>query len=765
MGEHIAGENALIRVRIRLIFQSEDRHTANLNDAMNGTPRLRSAFPTSPQKNPNISSSSSPAPVQNGSKVASPSPNSTAGDEDPPLIPFDVLDGPSQRFSVAVAFALLAVWRLYDRHLAQTEAREALWFFMKWIVIDSAFIFGLPRLRVPWLQWPPWVTYTLFLMLAALDAMLMFDVGVPWQAWLIALTKYFYDRELAVDGARVKRGSILHNSSLILGRQIVHILPEGSAVLNPDQVPLCIGLFGGPISLPIVINQTTPTLVEILRLDFDSNARETITLHEKDLKKLKRRADKENGTKDSATPRTLKYAVKKPGLYRLQRVVDQSKLEVQRRISDTLVVDCPSASIKTVPQPRCKGDLSDFNMVVRATPPFKIKYSKTINTQDSGNTFLTIHPDNLVSPLARQKPSNALVSLDSNEHRDLSWAQSQSILVPLNESLSASGGWSYSIDEVQDAVGNVISYNSGVEDRTGQSSKSQGDPLQQTFQVHDRPKAHFEGCSSDHGLKAEKGKPREMLLRLESTGQSSEDVLHEVAYSYRPFEDTGTGGLSHESTVGQAKVRGNGRGFVATEPGLYSLLSVKAGSCSGEILEPSSCLLTNPPEPGLEIRSQPISDVCAKKSIGLLVNLDLTGTPPFRLSYHVRSDRNRVSPQIVEIDHLHTQLELKPSSEGHYVYEFLHVSDAVYRDPYALHGPQYILEQDVKPGVNARIIQSPNDFKVRCLDEPFSVSVQLRGEAPWQLNYEIIHNGRRRKQQETGITNDYHSFFFFDSAT
>lgn len=734
----------------------ESAKRPSLNDAMTDTPRLRSAFPTS-RKNANESSLASPNPASNNSKPAVSTSSPAVSDDDAPLIPFDILDGPSQRFSVAVAFASLAIWRLYDHHLAQNEAQEALWLFMKWIAIDSAFIFGLPKLRVPWLQWPSWFTYTLFLMLAALDAMLMFDIGLPWQAWLIALTKYFYDRELAVDGVRVKRGNILHNSSLILGRQIVHILPEGSATLNPDHLPLCLGHSGGPINLPIVINQTTPTLVEILRLDFDSDTTETITLHEKDLKRLKKRADKESGTKDPATPRTLNHAIKKPGLYKLMRVVDRSKLEVQRRMSDTLVVDCPSAFVRTVPPSRCKGDLSDFNLVVRATPPFKVRFSKTINTKDSGSTSLTIHPENLVSPLAWQKFSNALVSLDPSEHHDLSWARSQSILVPLNESLSTSGGWSYAIDEVQDAVGNVVSYDSEGENPHRQNLTAQGDPLQQTFEVHDRPRAQFEGCNSDHGLKAEKGKSKEMLLRLGSTGQSPKDALHEVSYAYRPFADTGTSELSHEMTSGQAKVLGNGHGFVAKKPGLYSLVSVSAGSCFGEILEPSSCLLTNPPEPGLEIRSQPISDVCAKKSVGLLVNLDLTGTPPFRLSYNIRSGRNRVSPEVMQIDRLHTQNELKPSSEGHYVYEFLHLSDAVYQDPRPLHGPQYILEQNVKPGVNAHIIQSPNDSRIRCLDEPFSVSVQLRGEGPWLLNYEIIHNGRRRKQQETDITNDFHS--------
>ena len=39
-----------------------------------------------------------------------------------------------------------------------------------------------------------------------------------------------YDRELAVSERRVKPASLLHNSSLILGKKIVNILPEGYVV-------------------------------------------------------------------------------------------------------------------------------------------------------------------------------------------------------------------------------------------------------------------------------------------------------------------------------------------------------------------------------------------------------------------------------------------------------------------------------------------------------------------------------------------------------
>lgn len=41
------------------------------------------------------------------------------------------------------------------------------------------------------------------------------------------MVKVAYDRELSISERKVKPADILHNASLILGKQIVHILPEG----------------------------------------------------------------------------------------------------------------------------------------------------------------------------------------------------------------------------------------------------------------------------------------------------------------------------------------------------------------------------------------------------------------------------------------------------------------------------------------------------------------------------------------------------------
>lgn len=140
---------------------------------MNGTPRLRSAFPSTP-------SSRLKAREHDASVPKSPVPKLTASTQDAntPLVPFSVVDAPTQRLYITLFYLGLTIWRLYDfSRLVEVET-DSLWLFMKWVAIDSAFFYGLPALRVPWMQWSSSTTTVLFLMHGALNAVLMFRISV-----------------------------------------------------------------------------------------------------------------------------------------------------------------------------------------------------------------------------------------------------------------------------------------------------------------------------------------------------------------------------------------------------------------------------------------------------------------------------------------------------------------------------------------------------------------------------------------------------------
>ena len=516
-------------------------------------------------------------------------------------------------------------------------------------------------------------------------------------------------------------------------------------MLNPDQNPFCIGIMEPSVNLPIRINQTNPISIEILRIDLNTNANETIVVSSKEIKKLKRQAERNFAKNDYNSPRVLHYTVKETGLYRLEKVLDESKLEVQRRLSDTLVVQCPRATVKTTLQDKCRGDLSDFYLQVEATPPLKIKYSKTVNRNDEDRVLLSIHPENLISPLARKRTSGTLVSLDSPADMDVSWARTQTIDIPLNESLGVSGGWQYRIDEIQDACGNLASYSEIRSSHSGALKALKSHQLEQQFSVHERPRAALREYDSQNPIKVEKGKSILLPIHLSSTGSGKlEDAPYTVSYLFTPLQEI-LPDQKHSSaaTLRESTVLDASRGVEIREPGLYTLQSVSTRFCDGEIMEPSSCLLLNPPEPDLAMSSEIIPDKCAGSSIGLLVDLALSGTPPFQVHYNIKQRGVGVIPKIDRIDHLHTQLELKPSHAGHYTYQFTGISDAVYGDPRSLRHKNLILEQDLKPLAAARILDAQPKRRA-CIEEPLSFAIQFLGEAPYRIEYETFNHGRRQ---------------------
>ena len=146
---------------------------------MNSTPRLRSAYPSTPRTTQKDGRGGAAPGLANG--PSSP-PEKAAKDQgqvnDAPLIPLNILDGPSQRLSVSIFYLGLTAWRLYDYYTLVSNQTDSLWLFMKWVAIDSAFLFGLPALKIPWLEWSSTVMTVLFLAHAVSNAILMFRIPV-----------------------------------------------------------------------------------------------------------------------------------------------------------------------------------------------------------------------------------------------------------------------------------------------------------------------------------------------------------------------------------------------------------------------------------------------------------------------------------------------------------------------------------------------------------------------------------------------------------
>ena len=164
---------------------------------MNGTPRLRSGYPSTPQSgNKEASQHGTPSGASTYGGPRLPDIGSllpSKSEPNAPLIPFSTIDAPSQRSYVAACYLLLWFYRLYDFYHLTLDESESLWLFMKWVSLDGVFLFGLPGLRIPWLEWSSATITVLFLLHALIDGLLMFRIPVR-QKFLFVLAGGFADQ-------------------------------------------------------------------------------------------------------------------------------------------------------------------------------------------------------------------------------------------------------------------------------------------------------------------------------------------------------------------------------------------------------------------------------------------------------------------------------------------------------------------------------------------------------------------------------------------
>ncbi|KAI5361404.1 hypothetical protein Slin15195_G125180 [Septoria linicola] len=727
------------------------------------TPRLRSAFPQTPRRagaegrNPQQranpfrtsqpSSQQKPLP-QIPTLKTSPTPSAQ------PLIPENIVDAPSQRLYAVAFWVALWTWRLWDWGALIDAEEQSLWLFMKWVAIDGVFLFGLPGMRIPWLEWSSATMTLIFLAHALADGMLMFRIPIPIMAGLGVVWRGVWGAyETAINEHGVNPDRVLFNDSLILGRQVIHILPEGSAILNPERVPFCIdGDDRKEVKLPIMINATEPISIDIMHVDLKTQVNHTIHINKGQIKSMHKEASRLISYSDNPNePKTLYYPVKRPGLYVLAKVVDASNLEVSRKkLAHTVVVPCPKAEFLPAQRDKCRGELSNVELEVVGTPPMQVKYRKMVNKAPQTSTFENIQPEDLVSPLLKQNVDSLVVP----NRVETTWAKAHSVKVPLSEGLVTAGTWSYTIEEIVDGFGNRQVYTAKRQQAEEAKHPKGSNHLHQTILVHERPVVNLKECTPQQPLKIPKGHAAQLPVQYSSTGRGAiPDTPYHLEYMFSPQADMSSS--SGHGAAPQAKkdtVKSAREAPHISEPGLYTLTGVSTDFCGGDVLEPASCLLQNPPEPQLQIESKQIFDKCAGSSIGLRVDLDLIGTPPFEIEYTVSRDGDRMHHVGKErINGLRGQIELTPVTAGSYTYTFTKISDDVYRNKNLQR--DLVLKQQVKPSASARF--TTEGKKVTCIDQTATFEAQLNGEAPFKLDYELIHNGKRHKMSMENITTNF----------
>ncbi|KAK6523970.1 hypothetical protein TWF281_001927 [Arthrobotrys megalospora] len=659
-----------------------------------------------------------------------------------PYVPISVIDAPTQRLYACSIFILIQAYKFYEigrLYSTDDDSVSELWLILKWVAVDGVFLRLLPLLRIPWLTFSTYATVVQIVLVSMIDIFFCLRYQDALIIFALSLWKHFFGHELSLSERRIKIRNVLDKSP-ILGKHTVHYLPEGSAMLNPSNFNLCYSsLKKEGTSLPIMVNSSIPALIQLSVRNFETLEPETINITQKEIKKLL----KSTPAKPS-DPKIhhIHYPIKYPGLYRLEKVIDVTQLVVRVRKAELLIAACPSASF-TGAQPnaisldRCKGELSDLTLEVVGLPPLQVRYGRSVNQDEKDVTIQSISPVGYKSPLLRSQDGNAAQKSFLDE--DLGWARPQKVSIPLNESLASQGAWSYVVEEVVDAVGNVVKYNArgvGPEFR-----------LQRSFKVHERPLVKYLSCSPQNPLMVARGKKGTLPIEI---GRDVESAPYEVSYSFSPqVGSQGEGHSEQNVELRTATLKTSGQLVTVSAPGLYTLKSISSRFCVGEVLEPSTCLFLTPPDPSLSISFDEIVDRCAGSSIGLTVDMDLTGSPPFTVYYRTLKDKHDVTVNTIEVKGTRHQLRLTPSAAGHYTYEFYAIDDGVYKDV-NLDFKKLSVNQRIIPMAGAKF-SPPSANRRCCIGETATFAVDMQGSGPWSLEYELVHSGKRTKFQDSNI--------------
>lgn len=624
--------------------------------------------------------------------------------------------------------ALLA-WKLYDWTSTTSYKDESAWLFLKWMVVDAIYILLVSMLQIEWLQWSFATAVSIWIAHASFDWWLMYNLGIPVYPLLVWLGRTIYNREMSLTERRVDPGSIIHNSSIILGKQIINLLPEGLAILNPDMHSYCLDTSHTVIELPILINQTTPKSIELFRYDLNTEEVETVTVGAKQIKNMKKVADKAHDKSETNTPRLLRYPVSRKGFYTLEKVIDKSGSEVRRRGGHgAAVVACPRASILSSVADKCTGDITRISMTLEGVPPFQVKYSKQINSQKASSITQVVQPADMES---RDGPSQVVMD---PRRPHMGWTKSTSASVDINESLNTIGTWIYTVEEIEDGLKNKIVFNDD-------SRKAAANKHIQALAVHRRPKLMLEGCDGEHYLKVAREDSIRMPLEVQQHNlMADSDWPLTVKYTFTPKHSPGETPVVEELTRVMAKPY-DAPGI--NKAGRYDVVSVESPFCLGEVIEPSSCLLENPEKPSLSYQKEEIFDKCAGRPIGMILDFDLTGTPPFEVWYEVSKDGGKSSLKSTKFPSLRGQIEIRERDAGSYKYTLASITDEVY-SRVAIRGDANTFEQHIRPPA-AAAFKTGSEIMRACLRQPIKLDVHLQGEQPWDLEYEIVHGGKRKK--------------------
>ncbi|KAJ7786467.1 hypothetical protein B0H16DRAFT_1657755 [Mycena metata] len=685
----------------------------------------------------------------------------------PPLIPERFIDVPSQRlYLLSLGFLCQAV-KVFDFVGFLASSDDTLALCKKWVVADVAYCLALTRLRIPRLNYSRTVVMLQLLLVVILDG-LMFggislnvggrrDTGFSSHSDIPATPEPFSVFNILgpLSFGLLGYGSLGARDSHLLGQHTVRMSPISTARLNPQGSTFCLAEPGASVLIPVLLNNTEISTLRYSLVPlgyqpdtglekieyFQISAKELRAIEESRFERLQpasTQRDQEDeydeydadnsGASDSSssssalqkTQSLVHIKLARFGTVRLEQIFDTSNVEARLAYpSEVTVVPCPQVEFieDTSAAVRCAGQDQDLELMIdiRGVPPLSLRWFKVVN----------------------ERPEHFIVEgIDSDLADGTGKAgtrrkgEPQELKVPLSVSLSAPGSYFYALEEVVDALGNIVRLEVPSLDPSAPNTKTT-----RSLVVLRTPTVSFKNCGP--------GSPASLLIGSEAHLQISTntadalDAPWEVSLSYKPpaVSDDASGTrrfypwkktLATLGTRRELDVR-------ATAPGEYTILGVKGKWCAGDVLAPETCNVVEKPTPTAEIEWKKIHE-CSGDT-GVSASLVLHGTPPFQVYYSIQRDAEppRESPKTFATSR--GELSIQPAQAGHYKFSFAYISDANYRR-IPLNGPS--IDQAIHPLASAAFAGPQKKMLSSCAGSLVDVDVELRGTGPWNLELRVV---------------------------
>ena len=131
----------------------------------------------------------------------------------------------------------------------------------------------------------------------------------------------------------------------------------------------------------------------------------------------------------------------------------------------------------------------------------------------------------------------------------------------------------------------------------------------------------------------------------------------------------------------------------------------------------------------------------------------LHGTPPYTVYYETRHNKGKASQYSKLFAGSRGELTLQPEFSGSFVYAFTSLDDANYKGV-PLNGP--VIKQTVHPLATASLVWPSGQKRAvkSCSGDTVEIPIQLAGNPPWNLEYQVVSPQGSETVLISGIKSD-----------